>query len=196
MSTELSSFAPIVIKLLKGVMYKNDPSWEDLLTMENAVSRYLGQIGIELHIDQMEGFAFVRQPDPNQDDETAQNMPRLVRRIPLSFEVSLLCVILREELETFDASLPEFETLYITKEQMRERLRIYFKEKADETRLFRELDRYIKNMEDLGFLKKLSDTSRLENSDRYEVKRIIKAKINLDFIQEFKDKLEDYIGTL
>lgn len=184
-------FASIVIRLLRGPMYDEESLWSALLIHKQKVSAYLGKVGLKLNIHEADGFAFVNQPDGAEDEES---LPRLIRRMPLTFEVSLLSVILREELEAFDAGNTESRKLFMTKSQLRGRIAIYYKEKTDQTRLYRELDKHINKVKELGFLKELPAKENRESL--YEVSRIIKAKIDPAFLEEFKEKMKNYVNTL
>jgi hypothetical protein len=188
-------FAAVVIKLLKGPLYNEDPDWPALLLVHAHVRDYLGELGLEFHLHEEDGFAYISQPE---NGETAQ-IPRLVGRRRISFEASLLCVILREEMDRFELSHNESSKLYIEKEEIRERIRIYFKEKTDETRLFRELNKYISQTENLGFLKKVNTGTGGKtdgDNEMYEVRPIIKAKITPAFLEDFKNRLDVYVNAL
>jgi hypothetical protein len=56
------------------------------------------------------------------------------------------------------------------------------------TRLERHIDSAIRQVENIGFLKKLNN----ENEELYEVRRIIKAKILADTLTEIRDQLKVY----
>ena len=59
----------------------------------------------------------------------------------------------------------------------------------------RDLDKYINKTLDLGLLKIQSDAEQI--SDRvYEVKPIIKAKISVEELSSFKEKLEQYVESV
>ncbi|MBN2735800.1 MAG: DUF4194 domain-containing protein [Spirochaetales bacterium] len=187
--------AALVIKLLRGPVYEEDSDWSLLLVMRNKVTDYLGLIGLEIDLQEAEGFCYLRQMEA-QEDSPESRIPRLVTRRRITFEATLLCVILREELERFDTSSSESTRLFIRKKEIRERIRIYFKEKTDETSLFRELDKYIHQVESLGFLKQINLTGSQDNEDVYEVRRIIKAKVDPEFLNDFKKRLEIYVNAL
>ena len=75
--------------------------WNDLVT---AVRDYVAVLGLELAVDEAEGYAFLRSRVPEDEDDAAP-MPRLVARRPLSFPVSLLLALLRKKLAESDAKL-------------------------------------------------------------------------------------------
>lgn len=183
---EYREWARAAVPLLQGPVYDDEPVWK--LLVENAahVHRWLAAIGVELVLDESEGFAYLSQPEPEEESGRA----RLVRRRPLTFEVSLLLVILREEFEHFDAAGTDSRRLYLTAAEIRERISLYFREKTDQTRLVRELDRYIRQAVDLGFLREAREAGGAETV--YEVRRIVKAKVNAGFLEEFKRAMEEH----
>ncbi len=197
-----AEFAPVVIKLLRGVIYYDDPSWNDLITYQEKISAFAGRIGLTLKLFESDGFAYItqeyRDEEEGDDDGTSgagPGLPRLIRKIPLTFEVSLLCVILREELERFDRTNPDEPHLLITTEELVSRIRFYFKEKTDEIRLVRELEKYINQVEKLQYLRKTNQTDPHGNIC-YHVMPILKARVDLEFITLFKKRLDEYVRSL
>ncbi len=59
-----------------------------------------GVLGLELHIDEAEGYAFLRSVA--EFEESPSPLPRLVARRPLTFQMSLLLVLLRKKLLELD----------------------------------------------------------------------------------------------
>lgn len=183
-------YAPVILKLLSNVLYTEDKEWELLLTYQTAVHQYLAQIGLRLHLDEIEGFAYLSQPDPDPDDPEAISLPRLVSRQPLTYEATLLAVLLREALQQFDANRPD-ETRFIqTRTDMQELLKLFFAEQNDMTRLQKKMDKIINQVEKLGFLKRIGK----KEDEAYEVKRIIKAKISADKMAEIRDQLAAHLS--
>lgn len=178
--------SPLLVKLLSGILYYEDPLWRELINQKSLVQDYFSPLGLELVLHEGEGYAFLTQKEFEEGEEA---IPRLVRRHPLSFEVSLLLVILREELERFDMKATEERSLFLRKEDIRELTEVYFKEKKDEVKLLKELDRYINQVEKLGFLRALTG----ESQNAYEVMRVLKAKVDPEFLEEFKRKLDEHI---
>ncbi len=195
MSEPLLPYAAVILKLLRGVVYYDDKEWDTLLSYEKAVQLHMVSIGLQLHVDEADGYAYLSQPD---DDEQAiehefasRDLPRLVRRIPLNFEATLLCVILREELLKFETREPGLERFVLSKSQIQEAIQIFYPEPADVTRLLGRIDRVIGQVERAGFLRSIKH----DDEDVYEVKRIIKAKISADKLVEIRDQLRQYAET-
>ncbi len=176
---------PVVIKLMQGVVYRDqhEALWHDLLTLQAPVIDYLRVIGLALTVDEAEGYAFLRQEPPAEDDGPA--LPRLIQRRPLSYPVSLLCVLLRKKLVEADAE-GEMRVV-LTREQMVEMLRVFLPDQANEAKLVDKIKTYINKVVELGFLRKLP-----REIDVYEVRRIIKALVDADWLSDLDHKLKVY----
>ena len=115
-------------------------------------------------------------------------LPRLVRRRRLTYHVSLLLVLLRKR-------MVEFETgggagrLVLTTEQMVEMLRLFQAESGNDARLVDSAGSTIKKVAELGFLKQLRD-----QTDHWEVRRILKAYVDAETLSDFAGTLRDYAG--
>lgn len=186
MSEEPLPYASLILKLLQGVVYYDDKQWEPLISYAAPVRRHFAAIGLELHLDEAEGYAYLTQPD---DEESSANLPRLVRRMPLTYNATLLCVLLRESLQQFDARSPDEPRHVLSRAQIQELMQFFFAEQTDMTRLERHIDSAIRQVENIGFLKKLNN----ENEELYEVRRIIKAKISADTLADIRDQLKGYV---
>jgi len=172
----------LMVKLLTGVIYYGDDLWKDLVNNRNMISEYFKPLGLELNIHESDGYGFLSQIERIEGEE---GVPRLVKRHPLSFEISLLLVVLREELERFETRATEQGDLFLNREFIQDLIEVYFKDRKDEIKLIKELDRYINSVVKLGFLQEINRDSRVV----YKVMPIIKAKIDVNFLEEFKRKL-------
>lgn len=182
----LTPYAPVIIKLLQGVLDSDDRYWEMLLSNRTPVMDHFARLGIEIVVDEAEGYAFLRQAQDDSDDEHA-DLPRLFRRVRLSYDVTLLCVLLRERLAHFDASNTDSARLVLSREELYEMTRAFFRERANEARMMRNFDSVVNRVVEHGFLRKLEGAGE----PRYEVKRIIKARVATDVLAEIKQKLEE-----
>lgn len=188
--TGMLPYAPVIVKLLQGAVYYEDKLWDELILNQIQIDHFFRQIGVELIVEEKDGYAFLRQ----KEDEEGKTIG-LIRRMPLTYEQTLLCVLLREWLDEFEITDTETRNLYITHKQFRERIEMFFKEKSNQAKLLRNLDTLIKDMLNLDFLKKIEDTP-YPDERKYEVRRIIKSKITADKLLEFKQKLTDYESGL
>lgn len=187
--------APVVLRLLQGTLYSEENRlWALLGENLNPVREYFNQIGLELHIHKDDGMAYLTQLS---EDEDPLGLPRLIRRQPLSFEATLLAVLLREALDEFDLSNPDSRDLVLTVKEIRTRLMPFLGERYDETRLIRQFDRYLGSLEKLGFLREVPRPGLPDpDSRQYQVMRILKAKINNEKLEEIRQKLEDYVKAI
>jgi len=181
-------YAPVILKLLQGAIYSDDPHWERLQTYLTSVQEYFGKIGLNVQNYDMEGFAYLEQPEPDPEDRT-EVLPRLTVRRQLSFRATVLCVLLREQLRQFDAS-DATGRLVLDIEKLRDLLQPYLPESNNEEKFRRDVDGLVKQSTELGFLRRLSG-----DDENYEVRPILKAKIDADILTLLKQKLEAYANT-
>lgn len=181
----LQPYAPVIIKLLQGAIYSDDPHWERLQSYLTPIKEYFGKIGLHVQNYDTEGFAYLEQLDPEPEERT-ESLPRLTVRRQLSFKVTVFCVLLRDQLRQFDAS-DATGRLVLSIEQIRDLLEPYLPEKNNEDRFRREVEGLVKQTIEFGFLKRLSG-----QDENYEVRPILKAKIDADTLELLKQKLETY----
>lgn len=183
----IKPYSKAIVRLLKGTVERNNPVWNDIVTYQEEIQNYIGIIGLELIIKKDEGFAFVKQVE--LEDGSTLN---LVSRRQIGFETSIVLVVLRQILEEFDSNPTETQSFekFITNTEIKEEVELFLPEKYNKVKLIKDLDGYIHNAEKLGFLKEIK---KMENETRYQIHRIIKEKITLNDLQEFKNKLQEYV---
>jgi uncharacterized protein (DUF4415 family) len=188
---QIAPYAPVVIRLLQGVLYHDDiGAWNLLLTHQSAVQEHFARIGLQIYLNEADGFAFLRQPELERNDGQPLALPRLTRRDRLSYHLTLLCVLLRERLDQFDASTPDSDRLLLSAEDVREMMRPFLRERSNELTLIKKIDETVNRAAELGFVRR----QNVANEEQWEVRRIIKARIDADILSEMKAKLEQY-GT-
>ncbi len=182
----------VLIQLFKGVLYqdKSPELWRDLLSYQAAIHDYFAVIGLQVLVDETEGYAFLRQrPEDAQaddEDEELSTLPRLVQRRQLSYPVSLLCVLLRKKLIEQDAAGGETRVI-LSREQIVEMMRVFLPEGSNEAKTVEQIESYIRKVTDYGLLRRLKG-----DEERYEVRRIIKALVDADWLGDLTQKLEAY----
>ncbi len=187
-------FAAVIIKLLQGPIYADDKNiWRELLTWQSAIQEYFGKIGMELIITEQEGFARVMQPEADEFDENP--LPRLMKKQALNYEATLLAVMLREGLEEFDVKT-DGTKFYLTQKEIKERIELFYKEQSNKSKLWRDLSKPINSLSKMGILKLNREDEVNEDNNQYEVKRIIKAFISNEKLEEIKNKLTNYVNTI
>jgi len=184
-----SQISPVVIQLLKGVLYQDKQAelWRDLLTFQSAIQDYFAVIGLQVFVDETEGYAFLRQQsETGEADENVPMLPRLVQRRQLSYPVSLLCVLLRKKLIEQDAAGGETR-LILSREQIIDMMQVFLPERSNEAKSVEQIDSYINKVLEYGFLRRLKG-----DEERYEVRRIIKALVDASWLGDIDQKLQEY----
>jgi hypothetical protein len=190
----------LVVPLLKGVLYREDDAtqWAALLQLQARVRDYVAVLALDLVVDEAEGYAFLRaQP---QDEEGAPKLPRLVRRQPLSFQVSLLLALLRKKLAEFDASGGDTR-LILTRSAVVELVRVFLPAGSNESRLMDQIETQLNKVIELGFVRRLKPpaeaaSGRAAPEPVYEVRRILKAFVDAQWLAEFDARLAAYQAQL
>ncbi len=177
----------VVTKLFKGVLYRDSDEklWQRLMELAAQTRDYVGVLGLELVLDDSEGYAFLRS-SPDADPE----LPRLIPRRQLTFHVSLLLALLRARLAEFDQHNSETR-LIMTAGQIGDMVSVFLPESSNEARVLDQLATNIKKVVELGFLRKLRGQDQ-----SYEVARILKAYVDAQWLEEFDARLADYKATL
>ena len=67
-STQLS---PVIIHLLKGILFRQQQPvlWNNLLSLQSQVLDYVKIIGLELEINETEGYAWLKQSALSEDEK-------------------------------------------------------------------------------------------------------------------------------
>lgn len=185
----IKPYSKAIVKLLKSPIERNSNVWDDIINYQNEIQEYIGLIGLELIVKKDEGFAFVKQLEDNEG-----NTIGLIQRRQIGFEVSIILVVLRQSLEEFDNNPTQLATeKFITNLDIKEDLWLFLPEKYNKVKFIKELDKYINAVVDLGYLKEIS---KKDNEIKYQIHRIIKEKITLDILQDFKIKLQKYVESI
>ena len=187
-ASEPSELTLVLVQLMKGPLYRDthEKLWGLLLGTRHSVSDYVAVIGLTLVVDEAEGYAYLR----SRPDDDGQEFPRLVARRTLSFHVSLLLALLRKRLAEFDASSAEVR-LILSRERIVEMLRLFLPDSTNEARLVDTIDANINRVVELGYLRRLRD-----EPDRFEVRRILKAFVDGQWLSELDERLGDYLSEL
>lgn len=173
----------VLVALMKGVIYREDDAalWQSLSALQAQVYDYVGVLGLELIVDEADGFAYLRQRPATP--ESGDELPRLVARRPLGYAVSLLLALLRKRLAELEVRSGDTR-LILSRDDIVELMRLYAADGSDEARLVDRLDTYIAKTCDLGFLRPLQG-----RPDHFEVRRIIKAFVNAEWLHRFDEHL-------
>jgi hypothetical protein len=187
----IADLSSVLVPLLKGVTYRADDAahWHALLALQGRVRDHVAVLGLELMLDEAEGYAFLRSR-AESDDPAQPKLPRLVARRPLTFQLSLLLALLRKKLAEFDAGGGDTR-LIMSREQVVEMLRVFVPEGSNQTRLIDQIDAQLNRVADLGFVRRLRGQEHM-----FEVQRILKAFVDAQWLAEFDARLAAYRAQL
>jgi hypothetical protein len=190
-TNELSA---LIISLLKGVIYQEADFvfWSSLLRLQARVRDYVSVLDLELVLDEAEGYAFLRSHQ-ERDDDAAEKLPRLVARRPLSFPVSLLLALLRKKLAESDASGGDTR-LVLSRDEIVELVRVFLPDSNNEARLIDKIETYLNKIIELGFLRRLKSSAG--QPEMFEVRRILKAFVDAQWLADFDARLAAYQNHL
>jgi len=181
-----------VTHLMKGVVYRDthELAWQHLLQLQPQVQDYVAVLGLHVVVDEAEGYAFCRQRPDDAEAGAVSPIPRLIPRRSLSFHVSLLLALLRKKLAEFDAQGGDTR-LMLSREQIREMVRVFMPPSSNEARLVDQIDANLAKVVELGYLRQAKGADQV-----YEVRRILKAFVDGQWLADFDARLAQYADTL
>ena len=181
-----ASISPVIIYLLKGILFRNQQPqlWNDLLELQIQILDYVKVIGLNLEIDDIEGYAWLTQTIPDEDEK--EPLPRLIARRPLSYPISLLCVLLRKKMAEADSSGAETRVI-VSRQELINTMLVFMPEKSNEAQITASINATINKVAELGFLRKLKN-----DTENMEIQRIIIALVDADWTADFNEKLRIY----
>ncbi|NII24351.1 DUF4194 domain-containing protein [Pseudoflavitalea sp. X16] len=193
MSVTLLPYARAIVQLLRGPVYSDDQEyWNSLLKYQVEITQHFSGLGLDTVIQKEDGYAFIRQAELDDKGTTIG----LISRRPLTYEVSLLCVLLRKLLDDFEISNTDNKRFYLKRKQLRAELETFFKEKSNKVKLLKDLDSYINQVLDLGYIKVTENDEQYRDEDTFEVRTIIKARFSNDVCLDFLNQLKEDVKSV
>lgn len=177
----------LLINLMKGVLYQEQDAklWQQLLELQARVRDYVAVLGLELMLDEAEGYAWLRSRAAGDGEAEP---PRLVGRRQLSYPVSLLIALLRRKLAEFDAGGGDTR-LILSRDDVVELMRTFLPPGSTEARLVDQIDAHVNKVVELGFARRLRGQEQM-----IEVRRILKAFVDAQWLNEFDTRLQAYLA--
>lgn len=179
--------ASAIIRLMQGVVYResDEGTWNTVERSGAAVRDHFATIGVDVVVDEEEGYAYLRSRPEVQGEEA---LPRLVRRRALTYPLSLLLVLLRKRVLEFETTGGEGR-LVLSTEQIVEMLRLFQADSTNDARVVDTAEATIRKAAELGFLRALKG-----QADHWEVRRILKAYVDAETLSDFAGRLREYAG--
>jgi hypothetical protein len=193
---------PLVIPLLKGVLYRSpdENRWLALLRREGELRDYVRVLGLEVIVDEAEGYAFLRTPPSADDADTGTGtggaagddaLPRLMSRRRLTYGVSLLLALLRKRLAEADAQGGD-DRLVLTRTEIADLVTVFLTSSTNEAKVADRVEKDIAKIVELGFLQPIGSRTRRGEEPSYEVRRVLKAFVDAQWMSEFAERLAEY----
>ncbi len=170
---EFREWSTAAVRLLQGVVYMDDgPVWGIICSNRSRLDEYFARIGLSLVVDEAEGFAFLRQFEEEELADGYDAIPKLFRKSRLSYDATLLCVLLRDELRRFEEEDFDNQRCVVKTSDLFELWKAFFSISSDEVKLMKGLRSAISDLEELKFVRRFSD-----EPEEWEIRRILKARM-------------------
>ena len=186
----IKPYSKAVVKLLRQPIESSMSLWNDVLSYQVEIQDYLTIIGLELVVKKDDGFAYLKELEDSEG-----NTLGIISKRKIGFEASIIIVVLRQTLEEFDQNPNQFDVneKFISFQEIKDEIELFLPETYNKAKLMKDLEINIRRIVELGYLREIS---RDDFDTTYQIHRIIKEKISLDQLQEFKNKLENYVESL
>lgn len=179
------------IRLLQGVVYSSDATaWQQVLTYRSDLQDYFARIGLILVVSEDDGLAYLRQRSDEERDTDDDDLPRLFRRTPLSFDLTLLCVILRDELRRYEDEDLDNTRCVVTVEQLQPLWKSMQPSKHGDVKNRDTLMAALKKLEVMSIVTKFGEGKG--EAAEYEIRTILKARVPLDTLTQIRDQLKEF----
>jgi hypothetical protein len=176
--------------LATGPIYEGDSDyWRTLKGDFERIRAYFAEMGLTLVIDELGGYAYLRQAAKDAEegwtDDGFAPLPRILRRTPLSYHQTIFLVLLRERLLRHEQSTETDSPLYLDLTEITEMLRPYYPELNNEKKLYDAVLAIVRRFDALNLLASMKNRSE----PIYRVEPIIKAKLPPELIEEIRQRL-------
>ena len=184
---EYREWSLAAVRLLQGVVYSDElRPWEIVLSSQSPLTSYFARLGLLLVVDESEGLAYLRQMVEEELPEGYEHLPKLFHKKRLSYDATLLCVLLREELRRFEDEDVHNERCVVEVAQLFDQWRTFFPPQHDEVRQRRDLSIAINKLDELGYIRKFSD-----EPEAWEIRRILKARLPIAELENLRTQLQE-----
>ena len=184
------------VRILQGVVYSREVDvWDAVLRNRSDLTDHFAAIGLVMIVDEADGLAYLRQIEPDDPvvgdgaESGYENVPRLFRRTKLSYETTLMAVLLRDELRRFEEEDLDSDRCVVRPDALLDTWKAFFPSDRDDVWLRRQMNAAINKLVKLKFVSELS-------TGDYEVRAALKARLPLATLTDLRDRLADHSGTL
>jgi hypothetical protein len=181
--SDTSELSVVLVSLLKGVIDRGDHEmrWASLLRWESHVRDHVAVLGLDLVIAEEDGYAYLRQRDPDETDD--EGVPRLIHRRALSYPVSLILALLRRRVVEHDAASGEARVV-VSVDEVEALMQPYLPSGPDEAKQRDRVESYLRQIVKLGFIRFLRG-----DESRFEIRRLINSFVTADWLAQFERRM-------
>ena len=181
----------VCVKLLMGPLFKdeNEELFEKLDLWFKEVNAYFNIIGLKINYSKEQNYAFL---EPNEDEEgnviSNDRLSRLLIKHPLTYETSLVLVILREELDKFEIDDTSSDLFILKESEIAELVEPYYRDTSDKVKYNDLIASQLTIIKNMGLIKQIRSngaTSNISEDRVFIIRNIIRAKVNVAFLKEF-----------
>ena len=176
------------VHLLQGIVYHDEGRvWELTLNHRTRLDPYFNRIGLRLVIDEAEGFAFLRQLEDGELDQVRgyDQLPKLFHKKRLSYDATLACVLLREQLRRFEEEEVDNGRCVISTDDLLEQWKAFFPRMQDDVKSLRALSAALAALQDLKFIREFT-----KQPQEWEIRRILKARLPVAELENLRNDLK------
>ncbi len=176
------------VNLLQGVVYDDEAKvWNLVLSNQTRLDSYFARIGLRLVVDQAEGFAFLRQLDDHELDHVRgyDQLPKLVHKKRLSYDATLACVLLRDELRKFEEDQVDNTRCVVATHDLLEQWKSFLPGQLDEVKAKNQLVAALKVLADLKYIREFT-----KDPQEWEIRRILKARMPVATLEKLAEELK------
>lgn len=188
----------VCVRLLNGPLFQEEnPSlFTSLDLWAQEINSYFNVIGLKINYNKEHDYAFL-QPNEDEDGDVINNLSRLLIKHPLTYETSLVLVILREELDKYEVNDNTSEQFILKEAEITELIEPYYRDTSDKVKFNDLIASQLTTISNMGLIKQLKNngsTSNLQNDRVFLIRNIIRAKVDATFLKEFKQRLQELQG--
>lgn len=179
----IAKTAPVKLALLKGPLYSESADlWAVMTAYEAQVRTYFDQIGVQVIISTNGGYAYLDQVG---EDHPGYSLPKLFRKHQYTFETTVIGAAIREEMLRRESSRMEDAATVLSMEDIVGLIQAFLKIRADAAKERGRWEEKIRAFGRMGFLRPVNG-----DTERFEVRPIIRAKFNVETLAALKEILQ------
>ncbi len=190
-ASPLPEWSPVAVRLLQGVIYHDDGDalWNLLQSNISSITDYFSKINLSLVVDDADGMAYLRQLEDGELSSDAPVVPRLFRRTPLSYEATLLCVLLRDEFRQFEEHDVHSDRCIVAQSDLLVLWQAFFPDESDQVKLNKLLGAQLRKLEEFKFVRQFE-----KEPPSWEIRRILKARLPLSDLEMVRQSLLEEVA--